>query len=198
MGHVSVLAQLYVLAPWVLWFLHSFQPPTCVPLPGSLPPLCLPEVSLFGPPPCFFWGLPLPVWVVGASLSPVWPLSLSAVPPLALSFTLLWTLSSTLSSALFVALSLIALALATLALVALTLSALALSALAFAALTLSDLAFADLALADLVLAVLVEEDHPALQDQRVWADLVLLQDLLVHPDLAYVAGAHQDPWANQA
>jgi len=50
----------------------------------------------------------------------------------------------------------------------------------------------------LVLAVLVEEDHPALQDQRVWADLVLLQDLLVHLDLAYVAGAHQDPLANQA
>ena len=50
----------------------------------------------------------------------------------------------------------------------------------------------------LVLAVLVEEDHPALQDQRVWADLVLLQDLLVHLDLAYVAGAHQGPWANQA
>ena len=50
----------------------------------------------------------------------------------------------------------------------------------------------------LVLAVLVEEDHPALQDQRVWADLVSLQDLLVHLDLAYVAGAHQDPWANQA
>ena len=50
----------------------------------------------------------------------------------------------------------------------------------------------------LVLAVLVEEDHPALQDQRVWADLALLQDLLVHLDLAYVAGAHQDPLANQA
>ena len=50
----------------------------------------------------------------------------------------------------------------------------------------------------LVLAVLVEEHHPALQDQRVWADLVSLQDLLVHLDLAYVAGAHQDPLANQA
>ena len=50
----------------------------------------------------------------------------------------------------------------------------------------------------LVLVVLVEEDHPALQDQRVWADLVSLQDLLVHLDLAYVAGAHQDPLANQA
>ena len=159
MGHVPVLAQLYVLTPWALWFLHSFQPPTCVPLPDCLFPCCVPEASLFGPPPCFFCGLPLPIRVVvariAASLSPAWPLSLSVALPLALSFTLLLTLSSTLSLALFVALSLIALALATLALAALALAALALSDLALAALALSALALADLALADLVLAVLV-------------------------------------------
>ena len=139
MGHVPVLAQSYVLTPWVLWFLHSFHLPTCVPLPDRLLPCCLPEVSSFGPPPCFCCGLLFPIRVVvarlAAPLSPAWPLSLSVALPLALS--------------------LIALALATLALVALALAALALTALALAALALSALALVDLALADLVLAVLV-------------------------------------------
>ena len=143
MGHVSVLAQLYVLVPWVLWFLHSLQPPTCVPLPDRLLPCCVPEVSLFGPPPCFFCGLPLPVRVVVSRVS---VLSLVLVLPVALPLALSWTLSLTLS----VALSFMALALANLALVALALVALAVSDLA-----LADLALADLDLSDLALAALV-------------------------------------------
>ena len=143
MGHVSVLAQLYVLTPWVLWFLHSFQPPTCVPLPDRLSPCCLPEASLFGPPPYFFCDLSLPkrVMITGivALLSP------------ALPFALLLALSV----ALFVALSLTALALAILALAALILAYLALAALALSDLALADLALADCDLADLALAALV-------------------------------------------
>ena len=145
MGHVSVLAQLYVLAPCVLWFLHSFQPPTCVSLPDRLSPCCLPEASLFGPPP-FVCDLPLPIRVMVSRIS-----VLSPVLPLALSLALTLALSLTLS----LALSLTALALANLALTAVALAALALAALALASLALSDLALADLALADLDLADLV-------------------------------------------
>ena len=133
MGHVSVLAQLYVLTPWVLWFLHSFQPPTCVLLPDRLSPCCLLEASLFGPPP-FVCDLPLPIRVMVSGIflsSPVLPAALPLAP------------------------SLTALALATLALAALALAALALAALALASLALSDLALADLALADRGLADLV-------------------------------------------
>ena len=145
MGHVSVLAQLYVLVPWVLWFLHSLQPPTCVPLPDRLSPCCSPEASLCGPFPCFFRGLPLPIRVMVSRV-------LSVALPLALSWTLSLTLSLTLSVTLSVAPSFMALALANLAVVALAFVALALAFLALASLALLDLALADLALADLDLS----------------------------------------------
>ena len=132
MGHVSVLAQLYVLVPWVLWFLHSRQPSMCVPLPDRLFLCC-------------FCGLPLPIRAVVSRVS---VLSLVLVLPVALPLALSWTLSLTLS----VALSFMALALANLALVALALVALALASLALASFALSDLALADLALADLDLS----------------------------------------------
>ena len=151
MGHVSVLAQLYVYAPWVLWFLHSLQPPTCVPLPECLSPCCLPEASLFGPPPYVFCDFPFPIRVMVTKISlpsPVLPLVLSVALPLALSLTL----SLILSLALSVALSFTALALANLALVALAFAALALAFFTLASLALSDLALAELALADLALA----------------------------------------------
>ena len=139
MGHVSVLAQLYVLTPWVLWFLHSFQPPTCVPLPARLSPCCLSEASLFGPPSYFFCDLSLPKRVMIAGI-------VALLPP---------ALPSALFLALSVALSLTALALANLALTAMVLAALALAALALSDLALADLALADLDLADLALAALV-------------------------------------------
>ena len=118
MGHVSVLAQLYVLAPCVLWFLHSFQPPTCVPPPDRLSPCCLLEASLFGPPP-FFCDLPLPIRVMVSRISVL--SSILPLAPLALPLALFLTLPSTLS----LAPSLMALALASLALATLTLAALA-------------------------------------------------------------------------
>ena len=159
MGHVSVLAQLYVLTPWVLWFLHSFQPPTCVLLPDRLSPCCLLEASLFGPPPYFFCDLSLPkrVMITGivALLSPALPFASSMVPSVALSLALSVPLPLTLSLALSVALSLTALALAILALAALVLAYLALAALALSDLALADLALADCDLADLALAALV-------------------------------------------
>ena len=100
MGHVSVLAQLYVLTPWVLWFLHSFQLPTCVPLLDRLSPCCLPEASLFGPPPCFFrdWSLPKRVMIAGMFVlsSPTLLFALSVAPPLVPSSPLSLTLSVTL------------------------------------------------------------------------------------------------------
>ena len=153
MGHVPVLAQLYVLTPWALWFLHSFQPPTCVPLPDCLFPCCVPEASLFGPPPFFFCGLPLPVQVVVSRVS---VLSLVLVLPVALPLALSWTRLLTLSVALsFMALALANLALVALALVALTLASLALASFALSDLALADLALADLDLSDLALAALV-------------------------------------------